>query len=92
MLFFVFYFFFIVCVINFLIGYYYRNGGNDKIVKYVKFVNRKYGDGNGKIVKGGILNFESDGNNIFGINNRYFGDSGFGIDDWYIGNGLFGDW
>lgn len=33
-----------------------------------------------KLKKGGIINFESDGNNIFGINNRHFGENGIGID------------
>lgn len=42
-----------------------------------------------KLKKGGIINF--DGNNIFGINNRHFGDNGLGIDYWHIGNGLLGD-
>lgn len=92
MLFFVFCFFFIFCVINLFIRYCYGNGGNGVyvIVKYVKFVNGKYGDVNGKNKKDGIINFWN-GNNIFGINNRYFCYNGFGIDDWYIGNGLCGD-
>lgn len=87
----VFHFLLTACVINLSIGYYHRNGGNDKTVKHVKFANRKHGDGKGKTETGGIINFESDGNNIFGINNRHFGVSGLGIDDWHIGNGLLGD-
>lgn len=87
----VFRFLLIACVINLSVGYYHRNGGNGETVKHVICANRKHGDGNGKTEKDGIINFESDGNNIFGINNSHFGDDGLGIDDCLIGNGLHGE-
>lgn len=85
MSFFVYCFLLIACVINLSIRYQHRNRGDTE--KHLKFASRKHGDGNIKNEKDEIINFRN-WNNIFGMNNRHFGDNGLGIDDWHKGNGL----
>lgn len=74
----------IACVINLSIGYYQRHGRKGGIVKREAFANRQQKNGNAENEKNGIIDF-GNGNNLFGINDKQFGDTR--INDWHVGNG-----